>query len=143
MTEIPDESKVIELGDKLLVRTFEYCEGAYQDQAIIKTQIDKIILRLDKTVDPNEIIKLSTAIKTLKDVYNSLQERSVIGFMAQYKPLKNLMDSIKSSDIPDVSDTHPDTPTLTSSVSDVPDTHPYNTLDVDFNISEIYKKYED
>lgn len=131
MPELPDETKLIELGEKLLSRTHDYCEDAYLQQDIIKKQIDKIVSRLDKSIDANEIIKLSTAIKTLQEVLTSLHDKSVIGFMAHYKPLKALMDSVKSSSPIEV------TVDIDDSCIDS------TTIEPDFDINGIYRKYED
>lgn len=123
-----------ETANELLKRTHEYCvDYSLEQMTLLKSHINKLHSQLEKTVSTNDIAKISASLKTLTDLYNSLQERSVIAFMAQYKPLSNLIEN-----------SNPSTQSVEN--NEVPASNNEDSkIDIvdDFDINDVYKHYED
>jgi hypothetical protein len=125
----PNEIDLTEIANILLERTQEYCVNySITQMTLVKNHIDLTNKKLEKTVDSKEIDMLSRSLKTFIDMYNSLQERSVIAFMSQYKPLKNLID---------VAATPIESPQQITTEDSI------DITDDDIDITDVYQKYED
>lgn len=133
ITELPSSDIV---ADILLLRTHDFCVTyPVEQQMIVKQQIDSVSQRLAKSIDANDITKLATALQILHNVYNSLHERSVIAFMAQYRPIQNLKFAQQNKE----KETGEN---VTGAISqEITDTQ--NKIEDDFDITSVYKPYQD
>jgi hypothetical protein len=123
-----NEIDLTDIANILLERTQEYCVNySITQMSLVKNHIDLTNKKLEKTVDSKEIDMLSRSLKTFIDMYNSLQERSVIAYMSQYKPLKNLIDVAAKTESPQQITTE----------------EKIDISDEDIDITDVYKKYED
>jgi hypothetical protein len=125
---LDNEIDLTDIANILLERTQEYCVNySITQMSLVKNHIDRTNNKLEKTVDSKEIDMLSRSLKTFIDMYNSLQERSVIAYMSQYKPLKNLIDVAAKTENPQQITTE----------------EKIDISDDDIDITDVYKKYED
>jgi hypothetical protein len=125
---LDNEIYLTDIANILLERTQEYCVNySITQMSLVKNHIDRTNNKLEKTVDSKEIDMLSRSLKTFIDMYNSLQERSVIAYMSQYKPLKNLIDVAAKTENPQQITTE----------------EKIDISDDDIDITDVYKKYED
>jgi hypothetical protein len=125
---LDNEIDLTDIANILLERTQEYCvKYSITQMSLVKNHIDRTNNKLEKTVDSKEIDMLSRSLKTFIDMYNSLQERSVIAYMSQYKPLKNLIDVAAKTENPQQITTE----------------EKIDISDDDIDITDVYKKYED
>lgn len=121
------------LSIELLERTHRYCIIDSQKQIDrIRKHIDRIDSMLSKEIDSRKIADLTSSLKTLISLESDLQEDSIIFYMAQYKPLVNLIEQNKNrSEVTAVQSINKETN------ENYKQTHPKP------DINEIYKKYED
>lgn len=128
LDNLDNEIDLTDIANILLERTQEFCVNhSITQMTLVKSHIDRTNNKLEKTVDSKEIDMLSRSLKTFIDMYNSLQERSVIAYMSQYKPLKNLIDVAEKTESPRQ---------ITTEDKIV-------ISDDDIDITDVYKKYED
>ena len=137
-------SNLLEDANRLLRMTHEYCTTfSATEIEVIKARIDTVNKKLAKTLDANEIIKLSTALKTLHDIYASLHDRAVVSFMASYRPLTALIRTENervNERMNNLETTHTTQDEILNNSSD--ELTETNTLD-SVDISNLYKPYED
>lgn len=146
ITELPFETPSSDLvADILLLRTHEFCVTyPVEQQAIVRQQIDSVSQRLAKSIDANDITKLATALQILHNVYNSLHERSVIAFMAQYRPIQNLKLTEKSKEkTKEISEGVEGE--ISQEITDIglDGRETQNKTEDDFDINSVYKPYVD
>ena len=135
ITNLPSSNQV---ADILLLRTHDFCvDYPVEQQAIVKQQIDSVSQRLAKSIDANDITKLATALQILHNLYNSLHERSVIAFMAQYRPIQNLKISQQTKESEDNKEV------IDVGINEGDIQNKTEELDDSFDINSVYKSYED
>lgn len=132
------KEKINQIGIELLENTQQFCiDFPNSQKEILKERIDDVTKKLSKTVDAREIASLTSALDTLHKLYYGVHERSVIAFMAQYKPLLNLLES------------HPEESSDNSKTQDKntqTNKQPQDSVDENLglpNLDNLYKKYED
>lgn len=84
------------LYNDLLKRSIAYIElYSIEQMDNTKLHIEKVNEWLYKTGDPNDIQKLTAALKALNEIYTLLLEQSTTRFMAAVIPMSNLIKQLE------------------------------------------------
>lgn len=97
---MPDNQKDIDrIQNDLLKRSIAYIElYSIEQMDNTKLHIEKVNEWLDKTGDPNDIQKLSAALKALNEMYSFLLEQSTTILQASVIPMANLIKARENVD---------------------------------------------
>lgn len=97
---MPDNQKHIDkIQNDLLKRSIAYIElYSIEQMDNTKLHIEKVNDWLDKTGDPNDIQKLSAALKALNEMYSFLLEQSTTILQASVIPMANLIKARENVD---------------------------------------------
>ena len=114
--------KLLERGHQLIVSTDDRLKA-------VQSHIQRINAILAKENDTKKLQALTASLKTLIEIETSIHQQSIVFFMAQYKPLKALIDNQKEI--------------ATDESSDLLIKKENNELSIHPDISEYYHKYED
>lgn len=115
--------KLLERGHRLIVDSDNRLKA-------VESHIQRVNAILAKENDVKKLQALTAALKTLLEVEINIQQQSIVFFMAQYKPLKALIDTQKEIATDESSDL------LIKKEKN-------NELSLHPDINEYYHKYED
>jgi hypothetical protein len=118
-----------DLSIKLLARGHQLIVSTDDRLKAVQSHIQRINAILAKENDTKKLQALTASLKTLIEIETSIHQQSIVFFMAQYKPLKALIDNQKEI--------------ATDESSDLLIKKENNELSIHPDISEYYHKYED
>lgn len=128
----PTIDDVEELSRDLLQRTHEFVLRLKEESDFLCAEMDKLKILIAKCRDYKKLESLHNSYGRLSMSHVALMERAVIAHMACERPLCNL---IKSQNAAKSIEEFPEIPQLPEASQE--------RLKPDFDISSVYRKYED
>ena len=120
------------LANDLLVVTRDHVLKLLEELDFVSDELKKQQERIRKCKDIKKLESLYDSYWRLTDIFTKITERIIIGYMAHYTPMSNLIkrqnESKRIEEIAEV----PQLPEATQ-----------KQLEPEFDISAVYKKYED